>query len=308
MAANPYRFCGYYAEAESLLKSALASATQRKDIANVAEAKRVLALVYERVGRYDEEITLYQQLLDDKPEMANTWKLWTAAIQRYMGEYDESIESLKLLLKDWNWSEKSPIGMRAVLDISECLFLQGKPAEGEAYLDEALKDHPDLKYWAMLQKGVLLSRYSKDTNRAIEVLQEFMFTYPPSAGTDEVRDSLISALQTVGRIDDAVQQVRSAATGELTCEQTVAQSLRIGAIYYQGKRYVSAIENFNKVRSSDCSSYIQKAEATYYAGLNYEAVKHWVPARACMVEVAKQYADSLWAKDARGWLYSHGAH
>ena len=189
-------------------------------------------LVLLRQSRWQDAVTLFQQMLSRRAASASVYHNLAYALER-LGRYDEAADVL---------AQTSRVGgndPRTKLSAGVLALRRGDIAEADAALNEAaaLWDRrPKPPAW--YHYAALTAALANDLDRAIALLSDGVATHPHSA---VLLNNLGVALERRGRFPDAAVAFDRASLEDATLPQL---HKNLGDSYYRSGRYDDALESY----------------------------------------------------------------
>lgn len=265
-----------------------------------AEQYYAMAECYKRMDKNNECYDALSKAAELAVDPQLKRKIKEALAQLYLQHerYQESISEYQSLIKDY------PNAAEPYYGLAECYARTG--SEFCPTIDKAIElsagSADQAKY--LFVKAEMLTMYKRDYSSAIPILQKLFIDFPECYwATNDGPAFLAYALEKTGRIDEALEVIKSSLPHDATPEKKAINLEQIANIYLNAKKYREAIKVFKEVRDMKDAPSDTKAEATYRSGLCYKAINYDSSARICMNEVVSKYPDTPWAKRARGMLY-----
>jgi len=189
-------------------------------------------LVLLRQGRWQDAVTLFQQMVSRRAVSAAVYHNLAYALER-LGRYDESYDVLAQAIR---LGSNDP---RTLLSSGVLALRRGDIIEADVLLAEAAT------YWdrrpkpaAWYHYAALTAALANDIDRAISVLSDGVAAHPHSA---VLLNNLGVALERRGRISDASASFERAALEDATLPQL---HKNLGDTYYRSGRYDDALESY----------------------------------------------------------------
>jgi tetratricopeptide (TPR) repeat protein len=239
---------GRFTDAEATLKTA-------KGISDSNEVTVALALVRIRQGRGVEAMTMCQTLIDSNPEAAPPRYCFGAAA-RQAGKLPEAMASLRIAI------ERDPQLLDAYLDLAavEALLEQGDDAVAD--LKRALRTNPRGSPPRLARLEMALGELYEASRR----YEEARYTYEQARRYDPANVEAIAgsgrALRRLGRLDDALNELKPAAT---RYPKEAAVHAELAAVYIDyGLKPQALVEaklalQLDAKRASDCYGLVLSA-------------------------------------------------
>ena len=120
---------------------------------------------------------------------------------------------------------------------------------------------------------------------------------------EEAQPFLTAALARAGRVDEAVEMVKSWLPENATDEEKAKNLDRVANTFFGAKRYGEAAESFRDELRIGALPPEREAKVRYHLGICCKEVGNDDLAKQYTGEVAERYPDSDWARQARGSLY-----
>jgi tetratricopeptide (TPR) repeat protein len=189
-------------------------------------------LVLLRQGRWQDAVTLFQQMVSRRTVSAAVYHNLAYALER-LGRYDESADALAQALRG---GSNDP---RTLLASGVLALRRGDIIEADVLLAEA-GTHWDRrpKPAAWYHYSALTAALANDLDRAIGVLSDGVAAHPHAA---VLLNNLGVALERRGRIPDAAMAFERGALEDATVPQL---HKNLGDSYYRSGRYDDALESY----------------------------------------------------------------
>jgi tetratricopeptide (TPR) repeat protein len=189
-------------------------------------------LVLLRQGRWQDAVTLFQQMVSRRAVSAAVYHNLAYALER-LGRYDESFDVLAQAIRKGN---NDP---RTLLSSGVLALRRGDIIEADVLLAEAAT------YWdrrpkpaAWYHYAALTAALANDIDRAISVLSDGVAAHPHSA---VLLNNLGVALERRGRVSEASSAFERGALEDATLPQL---HKNLGDSYYRSGRYDDALESY----------------------------------------------------------------
>ena len=291
---------GKYQEAIPALKRGIEIAPTGDPV--LRKLNHYLGRCYMATHDYGAFIDLYRQIAVDYPDQAPNAQLNIGVCYWKQGKYQEAIAALKRGI------EIAPTG-DPVLTSLKCSLGHCYKATDDygAAIDVYRQVATESQDIAQFYIGLCYWEQGKD-QEAVSLLKGVVKDYPDSPVVEEAQWFLVGALQKAGRVDEAVELVKSWLPEVSTLEARAASAEQIAMIYFDSEQYDKAAEAFDhelEFAKLDPSAIPPEREARtrHHLALCYDRMGKRDTAIEQMTEVVERYPQSKWGEYAREMLY-----
>lgn len=138
-----------------------------------------------------------------------------------------------------------------------------------------------------------------ETAACLTAVLDLACRHPAEVAPSWVKEDLVRALASRGRIDDAAKWLRICAGAAADDNEKINRLLRLGLVYGKARRYADAAQAYQDAFNITGAPAEQRARAKYDAGCFYREAGQKATAEECLRAVLEQFPTSQVVKEVR---------